>query len=138
MMRDGQFTAEAKVFFAQKSKRPCLHLPSQRARPLPHASKSQARAGGAFRLLSSAPVVEYFSPERAILLSQLNAAMPRATVPDDVGHPFAHRPGKHGVEGQWESLFEGVNLVVDPRRFQELPGPPQSPLYTWSPLSCSH
>src|SRR5258708_33748087 len=108
-MLDGQFHGEAKVFFAQKSKRTCLHLPSQRAHPLPQASKSQARAGGAFRLLSSAPVVEYFSPQRAILLSQLNAAMPRATVPDDVGHPFAPLPGTHGAEGQRESRFDGDN-----------------------------
>src|SRR5260370_26667421 len=120
-----QFHAGTNVFFAAESERPCLHLPSQRAHPLPQASESQARAGGAFRLLSSASVVEYFGPERAILLSQLNAAMPRATVPDDVGHPFAHRPGKHVVEGQWQSLFEGASLVVDPRRFQELPGPLQ-------------
>ena len=76
-------------------------------------------------MFSPVPIVEYFSPDQTILLRQLNAALPCMAVPDDVGYPFAHRPGKNG--GRLRRKDEGVrfDLVVDPCCGEEL-APPSS------------
>src|SRR5258706_11186408 len=114
-MLDGQFHADTKVLFALQGERTGFHVSSQRAHPLPQANESQARARCAFHPLSSASIVEHLGPDSPILLGESNETVLRTTVPDNVGHPFAHRPGQHGGCLWWKGGGERVNLIVDPR-----------------------
>ena len=101
---DGQFHTEAKVFSALQGEWDCFHPPAQCAHPL-----------------SSSAIAQHLDTDLPVLVDHLNVTAPRAAVPDNVGHPFAHRPGKRCVYSWWEHLLNGVDLYLDPRGFQELP-----------------
>src|SRR6266567_9057807 len=91
----GQFHTDTKVFFARQRERTCLHTSSQRAHTLPQASEPQAGTPiWTFRTRCSSPIVDHFGTDCSVPLEQCDLAVLRTTVPDDVGHSFAHRPGQ--------------------------------------------
>src|SRR5258708_23220058 len=98
-MMDGQSHPDTKVFFVRQRERACLHTSSQRAHPLPQTSESQTGTSCAFHLFSLASIVQHLSHDGTVLFGHMNATLPCATVADDVGHPFAHRPRERGVYG---------------------------------------
>jgi len=111
-----------KVFFVLAHTWAGLQVSSQCTYAFPQTSESQTSPDPAFLRPTFTSIIEDFNPDHIVLLSQVNAAMPGVTVAYDVGHPFTHRPGKDGVEGRRKDFFEGVDLHVDSRRFQQLSG----------------
>src|SRR5262249_5132444 len=130
-----QFHTEAKVFFAREGESTCFQVSSQCAHPFPQTSESQAWARCVFYLHACASLAQHLCPDRAVLQGQCNETMLRATVADDVGHSFAYRPGKCGIQSRWKSVFEWFDLHLDPRCFQELPRSLQLACELWLPIS---
>src|SRR5713101_2313560 len=132
----GQFHTDTKVFFARQSERTCLHTSSQRAHPLPQASEPQAgTTRWTFRTRFSSSIVDHCGTDCSVSLDQRDLAVSGSAVPNDVGYPLAHRPGKNG--GRLRRKGEGVqfDLGVDPRRFQELARPLQFALKPGLPVA---
>ena len=74
-MLDGQFHADAKVFFSQESERTCFHVSSQDTHTLPQASESQTGTNRAFHLFSLASIAQHLSRDCAVLVGQSNATL---------------------------------------------------------------
>src|SRR5260370_41145842 len=132
----GQFHTDTKVFFARQSERTCLHTSAQRAHPLPQASEPQAGTPRwTFRTRFSSSIVDHCGTDCSVSLDQRDLAVSRSAVPNDVGYPLAHRPGKNG--GRLRRKGEGVrfDLGVDPRCFQELARPLQFALKPGLPVA---
>ncbi len=121
----GQFHTDTKVFFALQGEWACFDPPSQCAHPLSQAGQSQTGTSRTFRLISTASIAQHLDTGLSVLVDHSNVTLPRSAVPDDVGHPFAHRPGECCVYGWWEHLLDGVDLYIDPGGGEELLRSPQ-------------
>ena len=78
-----------------------------------------------------APVVDHLGPDTPILLRQLNETVLRTTVPDHVGHSFAHRPGEDSGGLRGKRLNERFESQVDPCCGEELARPLQFARELW-------
>src|SRR5712691_1857088 len=108
----------------------------QRAHPLPQASKSEALPNCAFRVRQNVSIVDHLGTGSSVLLCQPNETVLRVTVPDDVGHSFAHRPGEDGGDLGGKRLAERFDLRVDPCCGEELTRPLQFARELWLPVPC--
>src|SRR6266496_3714464 len=92
----------------------------QPAHPFPQPCKPQTGACRASRLFSSNSIAEHLNTDCLVRVGQPNATVPRLTMSYDIGDPFAHRPGERCAYLLWQHLLKRVDLVADPRCFQEL------------------
>src|SRR5713226_2549676 len=85
----------------------------------------EAAAGSDFcilRFLLPRPIVDYLSTNGSMLMGESDEAVPRAAVPDHVGHTLAHRPGEHRIYRRFQLPESVFNLACDPCRREYLPG----------------
>src|SRR5712692_9129634 len=85
----------------------------------------EAAAGSGFcilRFLSSQPIVDHLSADGFIFTDESDEAVPRAAVPDHIGHPLAHRPGEYSIRERFQLPGSVFNLACDPCRREHLPG----------------
>src|SRR5712691_2960631 len=108
----------------------------QRAHPLPQASKSEALPSCALRVRQNVSIVDHLGTGSSVLLCQPNETVPRMTVPDDVGHPFAHRPGEDGGGLRGKRLDEQFESQVDPCCGEKLARTLQFARELWLPVPC--
>src|SRR5712691_7427708 len=108
----------------------------QRAYPLPQTSKTEALPSCAFRMRQNISIVDHLGTGSSVLLGQPNETVPRMTVPYDVGHPFAYRPGEDGGDLGGKRLAERFESQVDPCGGEELARTLQFARELWLPVPC--
>jgi phosphate transport system substrate-binding protein len=119
--RDREFHQQAKAVFAVDTLWAGLKRPAMFSHALGQAGETVAApATHPFLALLSVAIVGDLGASASVRTAQLDPALPRAAMPDHVGHALAHGPGQHRVCCWRHRRGRALDRPGDSGGFQEL------------------